>query len=135
MRKMHEAKIAGNNEVVIWGTGKPMREFMHSDDMADACVYLMSMPDDGYGKLTASTTVAPLVNVGTGADQTITELAQLVAKAVGYTGRFVFDATKPDGTPRKLLDVSRLHACGWRPNITLEQGLTDAYKDFLRMQG
>jgi GDP-L-fucose synthase len=132
MRKMHEAKTAGRDEVTIWGTGKPMREFMHADDMADACLYLMELPEEAYAGLTASAAVAPLVNVGTGVDQTITELAHLVAKAVGYTGRFVFDPTKPDGTPRKLLDVSRLHGCGWRPKISFEQGLADAYRDFLR---
>jgi GDP-L-fucose synthase len=135
MRKMHEARQAGKQEVVIWGSGRPMREFMHSDDMADACVYLMGLPEDAYAGLTASASVAPLINVGTGVDQTITELAQSVAKAVGFTGRFVFDASKPDGTPRKLLDVSKLHACGWRPKISLEQGLADAYRDFLRLHG
>jgi GDP-L-fucose synthase len=134
MRKMHEAKAVGKSEVVIWGSGRPLREFMHSDDMADACVHLMELPEAAYAGLTASATVAPLVNVGTGIDQTITELAQLVAAAVGYTGHFVYDTGKPDGTPRKLLDVSRLHACGWRPKISLRQGLADAYGDFLRSQ-
>ena len=131
MRKMHEAKLAGAGEVVIWGSGKPLREFLHSDDMADACVHLLELPATQFDALTQSTTVAPLINVGTGIDQTILELAGLIGTAVGYTGRFVFDATKPDGTPRKLLDVSKLHATGWRPHFTLQTGLADAYRDFL----
>lgn len=131
MRKMHEAKAAGTAEVVIWGSGKPLREFLHSDDMADACAHLMELPDDDFARLTASPTVAPLINVGTGIDQTILELAGLLRTTVGYAGKFVFDAAKPDGTPRKLLDVSRLHATGWRPRFTLQQGLADAYRDFL----
>jgi GDP-L-fucose synthase len=135
MRKMHEAKAAGKSEVVIWGSGRPMREFMHSDDMADACVYLMELPEEAYAGLTGSATVAPLVNVGTGVDQSIAELAQLVAAAVGYRGSFVYDASKPDGTPRKLLDVSRLRGCGWHSRISLEQGLADAYQHFLGTLG
>jgi GDP-L-fucose synthase len=131
MRKMHEAREAGQQQMEIWGSGKPLREFMHSDDMADACVHLLELPEAEFAKLTRSKTVAPLLNVGTGIDQTILELAGLIRKTVGYTGEFVFDASKPDGTPRKLLDVSRLHATGWRPHFTLETGLADAYRDFL----
>jgi GDP-L-fucose synthase len=131
MRKMHEAREAGQPQMEIWGSGKPLREFMHSDDMADACVHLLELPEAEFAKLTSSKTVAPLLNVGTGIDQTILELAGLIRKTVGYTGEFVFDASKPDGTPRKLLDVSRLHATGWRPHFTLETGLADAYRDFL----
>jgi len=134
MRKMHEAKVAGTDEVVIWGSGKPLREFLHSDDMADACVHLMELPEDAFAKLTASSTMAPLINVGTGIDQTILELAGLIRDAVGYSGKFVFDATKPDGTPRKLLDVAKLQATGWRPRFTLREGLADAYRDFLEKQ-
>jgi len=135
MRKMHEAKIAGKTQVEIWGSGRPLREFLHSDDMADACIHLLELPDAQFGALTESTTVAPLINVGTGVDQTILELAGLIRQTVGYTGEFFFDASKPDGTPRKLLDVSKLHATGWRPSFTLQSGLADAYRDFLARQG
>lgn len=135
VRKMHEAKIAGRKEMEIWGSGKPLREFMHSDDMADACVHLLELPEAGFAKLTSSRDDAPLLNVGTGIDQTILELAEMIRKTVGFDGRFVFDASKPDGTPRKLLDVSRLHSTGWRPHFTLETGLADAYRDFLENHG
>ena len=131
MRKMHEAKVAGHGQMEIWGSGKPLREFLHSDDMADACIHLLELPEDKFSALTSSTTVAPLLNVGTGIDQTILELAGLIREAVGYQGEFVFDASKPDGTPRKLLDVSKLHATGWQPSFTLKTGLKDAYRDFL----
>jgi len=131
MRKMHEAKLAGRKQVEIWGSGKPLREFLHSDDMADACVHLLELPEAAFAALTASTTVAPLLNVGSGVDQTIIELAGLIKQTVGYEGEFVFDASKPDGTPRKLLDVSRLQATGWQPRFTLQSGLADAYRDFL----
>jgi GDP-L-fucose synthase len=131
VRKMHEAKVAGRTEMEIWGSGKPLREFMHSDDMADACVHLLELPEAQFARLTASKVDAPLLNVGTGIDQTILELAEMIRKTVGFDGKFVFDASKPDGTPRKLLDVSRLHATGWRPHFTLETGLADAYRDFL----
>jgi GDP-L-fucose synthase len=134
MRKMHEAKQTSAPEVVIWGSGEPLREFLHSDDMAAACVHLMELPDDGFARLTASPTVAPLINVGTGIDQSILELAGLIREVVGYTGKFVFDATKPDGTPRKLLEVSKLHATGWQPRFNLQEGLGDAYRDFLEHQ-
>jgi len=131
MRKMHEARMAGSSQMEIWGSGKPLREFLHSDDMADACVHLLELPEAEFAALTQSQTVAPLINVGTGVDQTILELAGLIRETVGYAGKFVFDASKPDGTPRKLLDVSRLQATGWRPRFTLRTGLADAYRDFL----
>ena len=134
MRKMHEAKVAGSSQVEIWGSGKPLREFLHSDDMADACIHLLELPEREFSALTQSQAVAPLINVGTGIDQTILELAGLIRETVGYAGKFVFDASKPDGTPRKLLDVSRLHATGWRPRFTLQTGLLDAYRDFLEKQ-
>jgi len=130
MRKMHEAKMTGREQVEIWGSGKPLREFLHSDDMADACVHLLELPEAAFSALTASNTVAPLVNVGSGVDQSIVELAGLIKQAVGYDGEFVFDASKPDGTPRKLLDVSKLLATGWQPRFTLQSGLADAYRDF-----
>ena len=121
IRRFHEAKENGAAEVEVWGTGKPRREFMHVDDMADACVFVMERYS-GPGML----------NVGTGSDITIAEFAALVADVVGYNGELRFDTTRPDGTPRKLLDVSKLAALGWRARIGLREGLADAYADFLR---
>jgi GDP-L-fucose synthase len=120
IRKAHEAKLRGDTEYVVWGSGTPMREFLYVDDLADACVHLMEQGYDG-----------PLVNIGTGQDVTIRELAETVMEVVGFPGRIVFDADKPDGTPRKLLDVGRLHAQGWKHRIDLKQGIALAYQDFL----
>jgi GDP-L-fucose synthase len=121
IRKFHEAKIAGRTEVVLWGTGTPRRELMHADDLARACVFLM----ENYSH-------ESLINVGTGSDVTIAELAELVKNIVGYKGAIVWDKSKPDGTPRKLLDVSRLSALGWKPQIELGAGLQLAYDAFLK---
>lgn len=121
IRKAHEAKVRGDHSLVVWGTGTPMREFLYADDLADACVHLM---DQGYD--------GPLVNIGTGTDVTIRELAETVVKVVGFEGDLTFDATKPDGTPRKLMDVARLHALGWKARTTLEDGIALAYQDFLK---
>lgn len=138
LRKLHEAKQRGDRTVTIWGTGTPRREFLYSDDMADACVFLMKLPDDRYTSLLGSDESVsgrfepPLVNVGVGEDVTIRELAGLVSKVVGFDGDLVFDTTKPDGTPRKLMDVSRLNGMGWRATTTLLSGLADAYRDFTR---
>jgi GDP-L-fucose synthase len=121
IRKAHEAKLRGDAEYVVWGTGTPMREFLYVDDLADACVHMMEQGYDG-----------PLVNVGTGQDVTIGELARTVMDVVGFEGRIVFDASKPDGTPRKLLDVGRLHALGWKHRVGLRQGIALAYRDFLQ---
>jgi len=129
LRKMHEAKSRGDPQVAIWGTGAPRREFLHSDDMADACVHLMSLPAARFDELAAAAH-APLVNVGTGVDYTIAELAARIAKVVGYSGKFAFDRSKPDGTPRKLLDVSRLGSMGWRARIGLDEGLTRSYQEY-----
>ena len=120
IRKFHEAKVAGRSEVVAWGTGSPKREFLHVDDLADACAFLLRQanPPDW-------------INIGTGTDVTIRELTELVGAVVGYTGRVVWDATKPDGTPRKLMDVSRLSALGWRAKIALRDGVARTYGDFL----
>lgn len=120
IRKFHEAKASGSESVTLWGTGSPMREFLHADDLAEACVYLM----DNYSE-------AEFINVGTGTDVTIKELAETVKKTVGFEGELIWDTTKPDGTPRKLMDVSRLHAQGWKHTIDLEQGIALAYQDFL----
>ena len=128
IRKMHEAKQAGRKEVIVWGTGNPRREFLYADDMADACVKLMSLPDADFNKLIAD--YPPLINVGCGVDMTIRELAQTVAKEVGFDGALRFDTSKPDGTPRKLLDVGRLFATGWRPKIDIEEGVRLAYQAY-----
>ena len=122
IRKMHEAKARGDKEVVVWGTGTPHREFLCSDDMADACVFLMETRD--------AKDAGEFVNIGMGQDVTIRELAALVAKVVGFEGALAFDITKPDGTPRKLLDVSRLNGLGWRAKISLDDGIAQAYQDF-----
>jgi GDP-L-fucose synthase len=121
IRKFHDAKEAGRAEVVIWGTGSPRREFLHVDDLADACVFLMERYDD-----------AEHINVGTGEDLSILELAELVREVVYPGARLVFDRTKPDGTPRKLLDVSRLHRLGWRHQIALRDGLAATYDWFVK---
>jgi GDP-L-fucose synthase len=120
MRRIHEAKVGRKAEVVVWGTGTPRREFLHVDDMADAAVHLAAL-DHGES----------VINVGCGEDITIRELAELIAETVGYGGRLVQDPSKPDGTPRKLLDVTRLDALGWRPGIGLREGLTDTYAWFV----
>ena len=120
IRKAHEAKLRGDAELVVWGTGTPMREFLYADDLADACVYLMEQGYDG-----------PLVNIGTGTDVTIRELAETVVKVVGFEGKLTFDTSKPDGTPRKLMDVSRLNGLGWKARTELAAGISLAYSDYL----
>jgi GDP-L-fucose synthase len=120
IRKFDEAKNNGSKEVVIWGTGSPMREFLYADDLADACYYLM----ENYNE-------PNLINIGTGEDLTIKDLALAVKKTVGFEGELVFDTSKPDGTPRKLMDVSKLHNLGWKHQIELEEGLKLAYQDYL----
>lgn len=132
LRRFHEAVQRGDAEVVIWGSGTPMREFLHVDDMAAACVHLMALDADLYKANTQS--MLSHINVGTGVDCTIRELAETVARVTGFTGKLVFDASKPDGTPRKLMDVSRLNALGWKASIDLEAGLPDAYKWFVENQ-
>jgi GDP-L-fucose synthase len=124
IRKFHDAKENKLESVEMWGTGTPMREFLHSDDMADACVYLMK-----------NYTGEKFVNIGTGADLTIKDLALLIKKIVGYTGDIKHDLTKPDGTPRKLLDVTYLHSLGWKHKIELEEGIKAVYEDFKKKEG
>ena len=137
LRRLHEARQRGDREVTVWGSGEPRREFLHSDDMADACVHLMALPDAAFDGLLGGDPLAPehldppLVNIGSGQDLTIAELAACVARTVGFDGALRFDRSKPDGTPRKLLHVGRLGATGWSPRIGLEEGLQRAYRDFL----
>jgi GDP-L-fucose synthase len=131
VRKAHEAKRRGDDKLVVWGSGNPRREFLYSDDMADACVFLLTLPEERYGALVAPETL-PLINIGAGKDLTIRELAQTVADVVGFRGTPFFDASKPDGMPRKLLDVSRLERLGWRCRISLRDGIEQAYRHFLQ---
>ncbi|KQV46929.1 GDP-fucose synthetase [Pelomonas sp. Root1217] len=136
LRKFHEAKLAQAKQVVVWGTGTPRREFMYSEDMAAACIHLMQLPDDRYESMLGSDESKtgkfepPLVNIGVGHDVTIAELAATVQRVVGYEGEIVFDTTKPDGTPRKLMDVSRLAGMGWQARTSLADGLAVAYAEF-----
>ncbi len=123
IRKFHEAKIADTPNVEVWGSGKPMREFLHADDLADACVFLMESYDD-----------STLINIGTGKDVTIKELAETVQKIVGYEGTIVWNTEKPDGTPRKLMDVSKLHKLGWKHSIELKDGIKAVYQDFMKQE-
>jgi len=129
IRKAHEAKERGDKELVVWGTGKPKREFLYSEDMADACVALLRLDEARFGA--AIGTYPPLINIGSGSDLTIRELAEMVARVVGFKGSLQFDASKPDGTPRKLLDVSRMRAFGWAPRVGMEEGIALAYREFL----
>ena len=123
LRRFHEAKEEARPEVMIWGTGKPLREFMFSDDLAEACYYLMLHYEE-----------SDHINVGTGEEVSILDLAHLISETVGYNGKITFDTTKPDGTPRKLMDSSRLHALGFRHRISLREGIQKTYQDFLRNQ-
>jgi len=123
IRKVHEAKKSGAPEVLVWGTGTPRREFLHADDLADACVFLLKNYDS-----------PDLINIGSGEDTTIRELAELVCEVLGYDGTLVFDPTKPDGTPRKLMDSSKLFSLGWKPKIPLREGIAHAHAWFLENQ-
>jgi GDP-L-fucose synthase len=130
LRRFHEAARDGREEVVIWGTGTPRREFLHVDDMAAASLFVLQLPRERYEAVTEP--MLSHLNVGTGEDVTIRELAERIATVTGYRGTLRFDASKPDGTPRKLMDVSRLAALGWRARISLDEGLKDAYRAFLK---
>jgi GDP-L-fucose synthase len=129
IRKAHEAKERGDQALVVWGTGKPRREFLYSDDMADACVALLQSEEPQFKH--ASGGYPPLVNIGFGSDLTIRELAELVTRVIGFQGALRFDASKPDGTPRKLLDSSRMAEFGWRPKTGMEAGIALAYREYL----
>ncbi|MGE0278595.1 MAG: GDP-L-fucose synthase family protein [Nitrospiraceae bacterium] len=119
IRKFHEAKVDGAESVTLWGTGKPLREFLHVDDCAEACLFLMEKYDE-----------EEIVNIGTGADLSILELAEVISEVIGYTGKLTFDSTKPDGTPRKLVDTTKINSLGWRAKIGLENGVRETYRWF-----
>ena len=121
IRKLHEGKINNAPEVVVWGTGTPKREFLFADDLAEACTFLMQTYND-----------PSLINIGSGEDLSIADLAETIKKIIGFSGRLIFDSSKPDGTPRKLLDVSKLHKLGWKHTINLDEGIHFAYQDFLK---
>ena len=129
LRRFHETVTSGQGSITVWGSGKPMREFLHVDDMAGACIHLMNMTPNAYPKNISH------INIGTGIDCTIKELAQIIAEVTGFTGEIKFDASKPDGTPRKLLDVTQLNAMGWQSKISLRDGLSSTYEWFLKNQG
>ena len=119
LRKAHEAKVSGAGEIVVWGSGRPRREFLHVDDLADACLFLLENYDS-----------PEIINIGTGKDISVRELAELICEIVGFKGRLAWDPTKPDGTPRKLLDISKIESLGWRPKISLRQGIAETYEWF-----
>jgi GDP-L-fucose synthase len=123
IRRFYEAKLKNEKEVIVWGTGAPKREFLYADDLAEACLYLMKSYNE-----------KELINVGTGNDLTIKELAETVQEIVGFSGKLIFDTSKPDGTPRKLMDVSKLHRLGWKHSVELKTGIENAYQDFLSKQ-
>jgi len=129
LRRFHEAKQNAAPEVLIWGTGAPMREFLYVDDMAEACLHVMELDPDSYARNTQP--MLSHINIGTGEDLSIRDLAKIIGEVVGYHGRIAFDTTKPDGTPRKLMDVGRMKSLGWRPQVGLRDGLALAYADFL----
>ncbi|MCC7299629.1 MAG: GDP-L-fucose synthase [Verrucomicrobia bacterium] len=137
IRRFHEAKQSGAKEVVCWGTGTPLREFLYSDDLAEACVFLVEKANYKAMAFTdISGTVQSHINIGSGKEATIREIAETVKRVVGFTGEIKWDTSKPDGTPRKLMDSSRINALGWTPKVFLEEGLKQAYADFLsRMNG
>lgn len=135
IRRFHQAKLAGDTEVVVWGSGKPMREFLFVDDMADGSVFVMSLDDETLMQHLLSYPEPCFVNLGTGIDVTIRELAETIKEVVGFQGVLSFDATKPDGTPRKLQDVARMKALGWESKVDLKSGIEHTYRWFLKNQG
>ena len=130
IRKMHEAKLSGADQVVVWGTGTPRREFLFSDDASNACVFLMNLSNEKMDAILANGRSLPIVNIGCGEDATVRELAELIADVVGFSGELVFDASKPDGTPQKLLDISLVTQLGWTPRTSLREGLAETYAEF-----
>lgn len=133
IRKFHEAKTRGDNEAVVWGTGAPKREFLYCDDLADACVFLMCLPNETFNSiLNSQSLVPPIINIGCGKDITICELAETVKRVVSFEGKIIFDPSKPDGTPRKVLDSGNINKLGWVPKIELLDGISKSYEDFVQ---
>jgi GDP-L-fucose synthase len=133
IRKFHEAKTRNDNEAVVWGTGSPKREFLYCDDLADACVFLMCLPNETFNSiLNSQSLVPPIINIGCGKDITIRELAEIVKRVVSFEGKIIFDPSKPDGTPRKLLDSGNINKLGWMPKIELLEGISKSYEDFVQ---
>jgi GDP-L-fucose synthase len=135
IRKFHEAKMNGADSVTVWGSGSPLREFMHVDDLAAASLFLMNLPDEIYSSILNHQASPALINVGSGEEISIAGLALMLKEVVGFNGELAFDTTKPDGTPRKLADSSRLHSLGWRHQINLEEGVREAYRWFRETRG
>jgi GDP-L-fucose synthase len=135
IRKFHEATVNGADSVTVWGSGTPLREFMHVDDLAAASLFLMNLPDETYAALLSYQAAPALINVGSGQEISIADLARLIKDIVGFDGDLVFDTSKPDGTPRKLADSSRLHSLGWHHRINLSEGVRDAYRWFVDTEG
>ncbi|HTY20282.1 MAG TPA: GDP-L-fucose synthase [Geobacteraceae bacterium] len=135
VRRFHEAKVKREDKVVVWGTGTPKREFLHVDDLADACQFLVNLPEDVYSMLLTQESSPALINIGTGEEVTIRELALLIREVVGFSGDLVFDNTRPDGTPRKLCDVTRIRSLGWRHKMGLEEGIKGVYRWYLEVPG
>lgn len=131
VRKFHEAKSQGNDSAEVWGSGNPRREFLYSDDLAGACLFLMKLPDDRFSAALGDNRVAPLVNIGCGRDLSIRELVEVVKEVTGFDGEIVWNSSRPDGTPQKLLDVSRMTVLGWKPATPLKRGIELAYADYL----
>ncbi|MFA6013590.1 MAG: GDP-L-fucose synthase [Gallionellaceae bacterium] len=130
LRKTHEAKLRGDKEIMVWGTGTPKREFLYSEDMADACIFLLEQPEEKISSL-FNAEQPPLVNIGCGEDLTIRELAEIISDVVDFKGNLIFDASKPDGTMRKVMDVSRINTLGWKQKVTLREGIELSYQDML----
>ena len=130
IRKFHDARQRNAREVTVWGSGGVHREFLHSDDMAQACVFLMMLPDELFDRIVHSESCAPLVNIGFGRDCTIAELVEMIRETVGFDGEIRYDASKPDGTPKKLLDITKIRELGWHPRIELQDGLRAVYQEY-----
>jgi GDP-L-fucose synthase len=131
IRKVHEAKLRGDKKIVMWGSGEPLREFLYSDDMAAGCLHLLNLDEETFKKIVRDPVNPPVINVGSSSEITIRNLLLVICKVLGYEGEIEHDLSKPDGTPRKLMDNSRLEALGWKPSINLEEGIKVAYADFL----
>jgi GDP-L-fucose synthase len=133
LMRFHEARLNGLDSVHVWGSGRPKREFLHVDDLAAACVHVMNIDNRDYSRVTD--TRCSHINIGTGIDCSIKELVEELCKVTGYSGEVIYDTTKPDGTPRKLLDISRIRSLGWKPSVSLSRGLTDTYTWYLANYG